>query len=541
MTRTDLRSPNLARRPGQAVPETRSDGGIVAAQNRHAAQIGADMLARGGSAVDAAIATSFAIGVLEPWMSGLGGVGAMLVRPEGGAVTAIDAGARSPAALDPADFPLVGGADSDLFGWPSVLEDRNVIGAKSVCVPGLLKGLAAAHERFGRLPWADLVAPAVALAEEGALVDAHTTAMIAADMGRIARNPAAAALFLPGGLPLAQPAAVSGRAARMANPELARTLAVIAAEGAGALYEGPLAEALCADIRALGGYLAPGDLSDFAAVVTEAATEPFRDRSLHFLPELNGGVTVALALRGLHGSPAPKGALPTPASVLASCTALAAAWEHRFTRLGDGAERTLPSCTTHLSVVDRDGMTVSLTQTLLSLFGSGVISPATGILLNNGVNWFDPRPGRINAIGPGKKALANYAPMMMTGPGDEVVSLGGSGGRKILPAVYQALIHMADHGMGLAEAVAAPRYDLSAPPMVVADPRFGAEILDALEADFPLVLADRIAQPQNFTTLAAVRRKDGVNEGTADPWHPWAAAVAEGTALLPIPTTYQRG
>ncbi|MEI4473796.1 gamma-glutamyltransferase [Frigidibacter sp. MR17.24] len=541
MTRTDLRSPNLARRPAAPATATRSDGGVVAAQNREAAAIGAAVLARGGSAVDAAIATSFALGVLEPWMSGVGGVGAMLVRPAGGPVTAIDAGARAPATLDPADFPLAGGSDDDLFGWPSVLEDRNVIGAKSVCIPGLLKGLAAAHDRFGRLPWAELVAPAIAIAEAGPVVDAHTTAMIAADMARIGRDPAAAALFLPGGLPLAQPAAVTGRTARIRNAALAATLRTIAAEGAAALYDGPLAEALAADIRALGGYLSPADLAGFEAVVTEAASEPYRDHQLHFAPELNGAVTVAFALRGLAGTPAPTGADPTPAEILASATAMAAAWEHRFTRMGDGAERRLPSCTTHLSVIDRDGMAVSLTQTLLSLFGSGVISPATGILMNNGVNWFDPRPGRINAIGPGKKALANYAPVLMTGPGDEVVSLGGSGGRKILPAVYQALIHLADYGFPLADAIAAPRFDLSAPPTLVADPRLGAATLDLLETAFPLVLADRVAQPQAFTTLAAVRRKDGVTEGMTDPWHPWAAAVAEGTPVMTLPDSYQRG
>lgn len=531
MTITDIRSPNLSRGLVLSKPATRSDGGIVTAHNRQAAHVGAGILAAGGSAVDAAIAVSFAIGVLEPWMSGIGGVGAMLVRPAGGPVTAIDAGARSPAGLDPADFPLVEGRDADLFGWPSVLEDRNVIGAKSVCIPGLLRGLECAHARFGRLPWADLVAPAIRLVEEGPVIDAHTTLWIAQDMARLRRNEACAAWFLPGGLPPSAPAAVTGRVARLSNPALARTMRKIAEDGPGALYSGEIAAALAADVQAAGGYLTEADLAGFAATEAAAGTEPYRGHTVHLVPELNGGVTVALALRLLSGRAKPGGA-PTPSEVVQSCTAMAKAWEHRFSQLGDGAERTLPSCTTHFSVIDREGMAVSLTQTLLSLFGSGVVSPQTGILLNNGVNWFDPRPGRVNAIGPGRKALANYSPMMMTGPGDDVIAIGGSGGRKILPAVYQALIHVADYGYGLEQAIAAPRYDLSAPPVVVADARLGAETVAALAADFPVVLSERMEHPNTFTTLGAVRRRNGVNEGMAEPWHLWSDAVAEGEPLL---------
>lgn len=536
MTLTDIRSPNLSRHLTLTKPATRSDKGIVTAHNRLAAHIGAGILERGGSAVDAAIAVSFAIGVLEPWMSGIGGVGAMLVRTGDGAVTAIDAGARAPATLDPADFPLTEGADADLFGWPNVVEDRNVIGAKSICIPGILRGLERAHARFGRLPWADLVAPAVALAAEGPQVDAHTTLWIASDMARIGRNAACAEWFLPGGLPPVAPAAVTGKVKRLPNPALARTLATIAAEGAGAFYTGPIAEALAGDVQALGGYLSCDDLAGFAAVETPSKTEPYRDFTLHLVPELNGGVTVALALRDLSARPHPEGAVPTPAEVVQSCAALARAWEHRFANLGDGAERSLPSCTTHFSVVDREGMAVSLTQTQLSLFGSGVVSPRTGVLLNNGVNWFDPRPGRVNCIGPGKKALANYSPMMMVGPGEDVIAIGGSGGRKILPAVFQALIHVADHGQDLETAIAAPRFDLSAPPVVVADARLGAGTLAALATQFPVVVSERMEHPNAFTTLGAVRRKNGMNEGMAEPWHLWSEAVAEGEALMPAVT-----
>lgn len=534
MNFTDIRSPNLARRTVLRKPAARSSDGIVVSHNRRASCVGAEVLRAGGSAVDAAIATSFAIGVLEPWMSGIGGVGAMLVRPAGGPVTAIDAGARAPATLDPADFPLIEGKDGDLFGWPSVLEDRNVIGAKAICIPGLLRGLAVAHARFGRLPWADLVAPAIEIAREGVTVDAHVTLWIAQEMARLGRNPACAAWFLPNGLPPSAPAAVSGRMLRLANPALVATLEAIAAGGAAAFYEGPVAAALAEDVQAAGGYLSTSDLAGFAAVESPAAVQPYRDREVHFVPELNGGVTVAQALRSLGSSAAFSAPVPAPAEVLASAEALSAAWAYRFAHLGDGAERSLPSCTTHFSVVDRDGMSVSLTQTLLSLFGSAVVSPQTGVLLNNGVNWFDPRPARVNCIGPSKKALANYSPMMMTGPEGETLAIGGSGGRKILPAVYQAMIHIADYGYDLERAIAAPRYDLSAPPVLVADARLGRATIETLAQTFEVAVADRQDHPNSFTTLGATLRRGGINEGMAEPWHLWAEAVVEGEMLMPI-------
>ena len=130
-------------------------------------------------------------------------------------------------------------------------------------------------------------------------------------------------------------------------------------------------------------------------------------------------------------------------------------------------------------MVDRDGQVVTLTQTLLSSFGSGVMSPRTGILLNNGVNWFDPRPGRVNAIAPGRRALANYAPMLLAGD-DDVLGIGGSGGRKIIPAVFHALACAADFGMSLEQCIASPRLDYSAPPTVVADGRLPDDTLAAL-------------------------------------------------------------
>ncbi|MFD2239282.1 gamma-glutamyltransferase [Aureimonas populi] len=527
MDMTDIRSPNLARGRLTGKRMARGEGGIVVSQNREAARIGAEVLKEGGNAVDAIVAASFAVGVLEPWMSGVGGVGAMLVREEGGAVTAIDAGARSPAGLDPADFPIVGGSDGDLFGWPSVLEDRNVTGARSIGVPGLVAGLGAAHARFGRMSWAELVLPAAGIAEAGPVVDFHTTLWIASEMRRILRDEACSGWFLPEGVPPITPAAVTGRVNRLPNAALAQTLARIAREGPGILYGGELAEALAGDVQAAGGYLGTADLAAFEVAAGPAATQAYRRHLVHYVPGLNGGPTLAHMLRACQERHAPQGETPGAADVLAYCEAMQDAWAHRFETMGDGARESLPSCTTHLSAVDRDGMAVSLTQTLLSLFGSGVVSPRTGILLNNGINWFDPRPGRPNSIAPGRKALSNYAPAIMTGPDDDVIAIGGSGGRKILPAVFQALAQVADFSHALDEAVAAPRLDTSAPPLVVADARFPADILDAVRARHATVLCERMEHPNHFTTLGAVRRRGAMNEGFAEPFHPWADAVSE--------------
>lgn len=539
MSFIDIRSTNLSRTWQVGKPLVQSRGGIVTAQNRQAAAIGARVLRDGGSAVDAAIATSLAVGVLEPWMSGIGGVAAMLVRTPDGAVTSIDAGAQSPAGLAPADFPLLEGRDEDLFGWPRVLDDRNVTGARAVCVPALLAGLAAAHERFGRRPWRELVMPAVALARRGLMVDFHTTGWIANDMARLMRDGACRDWLLPDGYPPATPAAAQAQARYLPAPHLADTLLRIANEGASAFYRGPVADALARDVQAAGGYLTAGDLAGSRPIVGPAATQAYRGYTLHVGPQLNGGITVAMAMRASEQSYQPGDAgsnadadadvdadARLAAAMPAYCDALLDAWAYRLSRLGDGAERALPTCTSHLNVVDRDGAMVTLTQTLLSSFGACLLSPSTGVLLNNGVNWFDPVPGRPNSIGADRRALSNYAPALFTS-GDDVVGIGGSGGRKIIPAVYQALAQIADHGVALDAAIAGPRVDVSAPPVVVADARLPAALLRALSERHQIVLAGRTESPNHFCILGGVRRRDGVNQGHTEPFHPWADAVAE--------------
>ena len=179
-------------------PEVRAAGGVVASQHHLASEIGARVLEDGGNAVDAAVATGLAIGTVEPWMSGLGGGGFMIVHVAAERrAWAVEFGMRAPRGIDPAAYPLAQGVDADLFGWPAVVEDRNVLGPLSIAVPGFVAGHAAALERFGTYAWRDAIAPAVELAQRGMAVDWYATLKIASEAASLARFPETARVYLP--------------------------------------------------------------------------------------------------------------------------------------------------------------------------------------------------------------------------------------------------------------------------------------------------------------------------------------------------------
>ena len=525
----DASSPSLSRRRTVRKPAAHSKGGIVVAQNRAAAEIGARVLKAGGHAVDAAVATAFALGVVEPWMSGIGGVGAALVHDaKTGTTRGFDFGGVSPQALDPSAFKLRGdGADSDLFGWPLVEGNINVAGPRSIITPSEPAGLDLIHRRFGRRPWRELVEPAATLAAEGPVIDWCWTLAIAEAMGDLARDEGARATFLPGGLPPSAPAAAVARPVkRLPRPALARTLAAVAADGVATFYRGEIARSIDADMRALGGWLRLGDLAACAPREVEPLKVSYRGRTIEMLPELNGGPTLAVAWRDLAERWARPGAAPDGAAFTAYAHALRAGWTHRFERMGDAGERTAPTSTTHFAVVDRDGNVVTLTQTLLSLFGSRVVLPTSGILMNNGVNWFDPRPGGPNSVRPGARVLANYVPAIMSG-GGAVVGIGGCGGRKIMPAVFQLLSMMADFGLSLEDAFHQPRIDASGLGTVVADARLPADVVGALAKAFDVTLTRPDGGVHAFTIASAVARLAGENVAATEPQHVWTEAVTE--------------
>ncbi|EBA08644.1 gamma-glutamyltransferase [Sagittula stellata] len=511
------------RKPGV----TATSSGVVAAQHVRAAEVGAEVLAAGGDAVDAAVAVSFAIGVLEPWMSGpMGGGAMMLWRADDDRAHALNYGMRSSATLDVGHYPLAGtGKASDLFPWEAVVEDRNVTGASSVAVPGTMAGISAAHGRFGRMPWSDLLAPAVDLARAGLHVDWYAALVIASSARDLARDPDAAALFLDDG----QWPKGSGWTAladqRLDQSKMADTLDLLSREGEAAFYRGEIAEALVRDVTDKGGFLSMQDMRDYAPVWSDPLAIPFRDATIHAVPGLTAGPTLADALyRWQSGYVSTDAA--TPAAFVARADGLRAAYVDRLSNMGDHESAKAPGCTTHFSIVDRNGNMVAMTQTLLSIFGAKVVSPSTGLMLNNGIMWFDPEPGKPNSLAPDKACLMNVCPVIGETP-TRRFALGASGGRKIMPAVAQISGHLVEQGLSMQEAIEAPRIDASGGAQVVADERLAGPVTDALAKRFPTALAQRLPFPFAFACPAGVMREGTTNSGTTETMSPWGDGVAE--------------
>jgi gamma-glutamyltranspeptidase/glutathione hydrolase len=194
--------------------------------------------------------------------------------------------------------------------------------------------------------------------------------------------------------------------------------------------------------------------------------------------------------------------------------------------MGDEAGRRGESCTTHISVVDGEGTVVALTTTLLSAFGSRMVSPSTGVLLNNGINWFDPHPGRPNSLGPGKRPLCNYAPTLVETGDGRVAALGASGGRRIIGAVVQLVVALARWGMDPETALAQPRIDVSGAGAPSYDPRFDAGTRAVLETRFGARPVPLAALPNSYACPSIAMRDGDRRCAAADPIHPWAEAVA---------------
>jgi gamma-glutamyltranspeptidase/glutathione hydrolase len=503
----------------------RSALGVVAAQHRRAAEVGAEVLHAGGNAVDAAIAASLALAALEPWMSGLGGGGCMLHREAAtGRTFALDFGMVAPLGLDPADYPLTGGTGGDLFGWPAVQGDRNVRGPLAMAVPGQAAGLALAHERFGTVPFAELAAPAIRLAEEGLAADWFAGLLVAGAMADLARYPTTRRVWLPDGAPPLPD--WGGEPRRVPLPGLADTLRQLAEEGPRSLYRGGLASALLQDLAEVGARIAAADLEGYEARLAEPLTVAYRDAELALMPGPYAGGAMAGCLERL-GARVFAGPRPGAEAYAAYAAALEAAYAERIG--GAAPARPAPSCTSHLSVVDRHGNLVALTQTLLSLFGSKVLLPRTGILMNNGVMWFDPRPGRPNSLAPAKRPLSNMCPVVASRGGAPFLALGASGGRRILPAVLQVASFLADFRMPLDAAFAQPRIDASGGGTVTVDARLGPAIAGALAASHGVRIMPPTVYPLLFACPVAVARDpgDGLNHGAVEPWQPWGDAVAE--------------
>ncbi|MBD0274571.1 MAG: gamma-glutamyltransferase, partial [Acetobacteraceae bacterium] len=238
--------------------------------------------------------------------------------------------------------------------------------------------------------------------------------------------------------------------------------------------------------------------------------------------------TLRRVLEGMEG--AASGSAPSPEWYARFGRVMRAAYAERLAGLGDAEPPGADSCTTHLTACDRDGMAVAMTTTLLSSMGSRVVLPRSGVLMNNGVMWFDPSPGTPNAIAPNKRPLTNMCPAVAAGAdgrGPEIAA-GASGGRRIMAAVAQMLSFVGEFGMDPEDAAHHPRVDVSGPDKVTADDRLPAAVLDRLRADAPVEAVEHGVAPLNFACPNLIRRgPDGEVAGVGDAMSPWSAAVAQ--------------
>jgi gamma-glutamyltranspeptidase / glutathione hydrolase len=491
---------------------------VVAAKHILAAHAGAEMLERGGNAVDAAVATAFTAGVVEPWMSGLGGGGYMVIQPASDQPPwVVDYAVVSPRAAREDMWEIVEGRSTGLFPWPMVKDDANHQGWRSVAVPGVAAGLGLALERFGTLDLPTVLAPAIHAAANGFPVSWHATLRIAVEAPILAAYPETARTFLPNGYPLVAPSSNELPPILIVQPGLADTLERLAHQGVADLYQGETARRLVAASRAGGGLLSEEDLASYRASVVPALTVGYRGWRVGASGGPAGGVTLARVLETF----APTGRFGSADYLFEFVMATRAAFEDRYAYLGDVAEP-VGTSTTHLATTDEDGMVVSCTQTLLSAFGSRVTAGGTGILLNNGMYWFDPRPERANSASPSKKPLANMAPLVAMGPGGwPRLGLGSSGGRRIISANIQMLLATVDGGLSLAEALSAPRIDASG-PRILADNRLAADVLEDLAArGLDVVAVEESPYPRHFGSPAGVAAyADGRRIGAADVFMP---------------------
>lgn len=484
------------------------------------------ILEAGGNAIDSAVATAMALASQEPWNSGLGGYGGFAVVHRAGEPRAevVDFGPVSPRRLDPARFKLTGRRSALGFRWAEVEGDANVHGPLSVAVPYAVAGCETLHTRWGRLPLAEVMAPAVALARRGLRVDWWTTLKIAAAAADLRRYPESARIFLRDGLPPVPPA--EGNPGHIPLGNLAATMERLARAGWRDFYEGEIAAAILRDQAHVGGIIDAEDLRACTARIVPALQLPWRNgRALQLAP----GMTASPILQRVLAEMAEALYRPQPdaAWYRRLAVALRAAYAER---LGDAAPTGTAgeTCTTHLTVCDAEGTMVAMTTTLMATMGSRVVLPETGLLMNNGIMLFDPRPGKSNSIAPGKRLLTNMLPLVLREGDRPVLAAGASGGRRIMASVFQLMTYVADFAMDPEEAARFPRLDVSDPETVTVDVELGDDVAAALAVDAPTTVVRRGVMPGNFASPnLIVSYPDGRRSGIADDRSPWSTAMAQ--------------
>ncbi len=464
--------------------------GMVATDAPLATHVGAEVLRKGGNAIDAAVATAFALSVVFPEAGNIGGGGFMVAKMADSAPVALDFRERAP-----------GAAKRDMYIGPDGKpDDRSLTGDLAAGVPGSVAGLWEAHRRFGSRPWAELLAPAILLADSGFVADSDFANATYYDSARLSKFPASTALFLPGGHPLRP-------GARWRNPQLAAVLRRIAARGPSGFYAGPTAQAITAEMRRGHGIISLADLESYQAKWRTPVT--FDYRGYHVIsmpPPSSGGMTIALMAHMLASRHLDSLGWHSAAELHLLTEAMRRGFAVRNHFLGDPGYVSIPSerllspefadslaasirpasatpsaaisfptgappegkHTTHFSVVDGQGNAVALTTTINSGFGSASTVAGAGFLLNNEMDDFTAKPGTANseglvmgdanAIAPGKRMLSSMTPTIVLGhDGKPMLVTGASGGGHIITAVFQVLSNVTDFGMPINAAVSAPR------------------------------------------------------------------------------------
>jgi gamma-glutamyltranspeptidase/glutathione hydrolase len=470
-------------------------------------------MADGGNAVDAGVAMAFVAAVVEPTEASIGGSGFMLAHdPASGNAWSIEFPPRAPLRATADLFrPSGGGAANGLLGTVPVDGDANAVGWLAPCVPGVVAGLHLAQARFGTLPLARLIEPAVELAERGFETDAYLALQALDNLEALRASAECAATFLNGELPPQAPVAVvPADPPRLRQPELARTLRAIAAGGADAFYRGDVGGLIARAFEQAGGLVSRADLDGYEATIERPLSGSYRGWSVLAPRAPSGGLTVLRALGLLERSPS--AAIPDIAE------ALQAAFTERYRLAGD-TSADVGHGTTHLCAIDPAGRVVSCTLTAGNTFGAKVMAAGTGVLFDSGMAWFDPRPGAANSIAPGKRPLVNMAPLLLV-RGGQRVALGAAGGRRIISAVTQVASGIVDCGRSPQEAISAPRLDASEPVLRVSR-RFpsdvatrlrerGHEIVEVREDQLPF--SYEFARPSAAAVDEAGRRSGGIHQ-----------------------------
>jgi gamma-glutamyltranspeptidase/glutathione hydrolase len=492
---------------------TVAPNGMVASNSALASEAGVEIMRRGGNAVDAAVATGFALAVTLPAAGNIGGGGFMVIRMADGRAAAIDYREIAPLA-----------ATRNMYlDSAGTLTDRSRIGALASGVPGSVAGMAEALHKYGTMSLAQVMEPAIRLARDGFVVDEALERSIAGSAKLIGPYEGAA-VFMPGGKPLAA-------GTRLVQPALARTLTLIAQRGPAGFYTGEVADSIAAEQRRDHGIITQQDLAQYRAVWRDPVRGTYRgDTLIAMPPSSSGGVTAIETLNILEKwSPLPPfgstaydhhvteafrrafvdrntllgdpAFVPVPLERLTSKQYADSLWRTINPTLASktpvfaGVARKESTQTTHYSVVDGKGNAVSTTTTLNGGFGGGAYVGGAGFFLNNEMDDFAAQPGvpnmfglvqgEANAIAPGKRMLSSMTPSILLGRDGRVLLVAGAaGGPTITTTTVQLVLNVVDNGMSLAEAMSAPRLHEQAWPdrLMYEDGGMPTAVADSLKA-----------------------------------------------------------